>query len=67
MSEVSTTSKVQFMVANLSIEHRGLETVWKRAESRLKGVTKGRNANPMAALGMSLHMRHAPLQVVPFV
>ena len=27
----------------------------------------GRNSNVMAALGMSLHMRHAPLNVVPFV
>ena len=26
-----------------------------------------RNSNVMAALGMSLHMRHAPLNVVPFV
>jgi hypothetical protein len=96
--------KVQFMVAKLTIEHRDLEAVWKRLESGLKGVAKGResdinpldiellvsryrahaqyeeaeflplsqtvlsrNANHMAALGMSLHMRHSPLQVVPFV
>jgi hypothetical protein len=25
-----------------------------------------RNSNHMAALGMSLHMRHAPMRVVPF-
>jgi hemerythrin-like domain-containing protein len=27
----------------------------------------GRNSNVMAALGMSLHMRHKPMNVVPFV
>lgn len=96
--------KVQFMVARLTIEHRDMERVWKRLESGLKAVSKGResdiniadiellvsryrghaqyeeteflplaqtilarNSNHMAALGMSLHMRHAPLQVVPFV
>jgi len=96
--------RVQFMVARLTIEHRDLETIWKRLESGLKAVAKGRdsdinvtdidllvnryrahaqfeeaeflplaqvvlsrNANHMAALGMSLHMRHAPMQVVPFV
>ncbi len=96
--------KVQFMVARLTIEHRELETVWKRLESGLKAISKGRdsdinvadiellvtryrahaqyeeseflplaqtilgrNSNHMAALGMSLHMRHAPLQVVGYV
>jgi hemerythrin-like domain-containing protein len=96
--------KAQFMVARLTIEHRDLETAWKRLESGLKSVAKGRdsditvgdinamvsryrahaqyeeieflplaqtilsrNSNHMAALGMSLHMRHAPLQVVPYV
>jgi hypothetical protein len=96
--------KVQFMVARLTIEHRDLEAVWKRLESGLKAVAKGRdsdinvadiellvtryrghaqyeeseflplaqtilsrNSNHMAALGMSLHMRHAPLQVVGYV
>jgi hemerythrin-like domain-containing protein len=96
--------KVQFMTARLTIEHRDLETVWKRLESGLKAVAKGRgsdinvadiellvsryrgharyeeteflplaqtilsrNANHLAALGMSLHMRHAPLQVVPYI
>jgi len=96
--------KAQFMVARLTIEHRDLETAWKRLESGLKLVAKGRdsdisvgdidamvssyrahaqyeeseflplaqtilsrNSNHMAALGMSLHMRHSPLQVVPYV
>ncbi len=96
--------QVQFMTARLTIEHRDLETVWKRLESGLKAVAKGResdinaadisllvsryrahaqyeeteflplaqtilsrNANHLAALGMSLHMRHAPLQVVPYI
>ena len=96
--------KVQFMVARLTVEHRDLEAVWKRLESGLKAVSKGRggdiniadiellvgryrghahyeetevlplaqtilsrNANHLAALGMSLHMRHAPLQVVPYI
>lgn len=96
--------KVQFMVARLTIEHRDMETIWKRLESGLKAVAKGResdinvadiellvtryrahaqfeeaeflplaqvilsrNANHLAALGMSLHMRHAPLQVVPYI
>lgn len=95
---------VQFMVARLTLEHRELEAAWKRLESGLKAVAKGRdsdistadiermvsryrghaqyeeaeflplaqtilsrNSNHMAALGMSLHMRHAPLQVVPFI
>lgn len=95
--------KAQFMVARLTIEHRDMETIWKRLESGLKTVAKGRdsdinvsdidqlvtryrahaqyeeseflplsqtilsrNANHMAALGMSLHMRHAPMRVVPF-
>jgi hemerythrin-like domain-containing protein len=95
--------KVQFMVTRLAIEHRDLETIWKRLESGLKLVAKGRdssvnvtdiellvsryrahahceeteflplsqtvlsrNANHMAALGLSLHMRHSPLSVVAF-
>jgi hemerythrin-like domain-containing protein len=95
---------VKTMIARLTQEHRELETVWKRLESGLKGVAKGRdselnvadievlvtryrahaqyeeaeflplsqailsrNANHMAALGMSLHIRHAPLNVVPFL
>jgi hemerythrin-like domain-containing protein len=96
--------KVQFMVARLTVEHRDLETIWKRLESGLKMVAKGkdssinvmdievlvsryrahaqyeeteflplaqavlsRNSNHMAALGMSLHMRHAPLQVPNYI
>jgi hemerythrin-like domain-containing protein len=83
------------MVKRLTDEHRDLEALWKRIESGLKQVRKGRfeavdagdvqrlvaqylahaefeekeflplsqtilgrNANHMAALGMSLHMRH---------
>jgi len=96
--------KVQFMVARLTVEHRDLETIWKRLESGLKMVAKGtdsainvmdiemlvsryrahaqyeeaeflplaqtvlsRNSNHMAALGMSLHMRHAPQQVPNYI
>jgi hemerythrin-like domain-containing protein len=95
---------VQFMIARLTVEHRDLEATWKRLESGLKNLAKGResdinaadvellvsryrahaqyeeteflplaqtilsrNANHLAALGMSLHMRHAPLQVVPYI
>jgi hemerythrin-like domain-containing protein len=96
--------KVQFMVARLTIEHRALEAAWKRLESGLKSLAKGResdinaadvellvtryrahalyeeeeflplaqtilgrNSNHMAALGISLHMRHAPLQVPNYI
>lgn len=96
--------KAQFMVARLTIEHRDLETAWKRLETGLKPVAKGRdsdinvadieqmvsryrahaqyeeseflplaqtilsrNSNHMAALGMSLHMRHSPVQIVPYI
>ena len=37
--------KVQFMVARLTIEHRDLEAVWKRLESGLKAVAKGRDSD----------------------
>ena len=84
------------LIQRLTDEHRELETLWKRIESGLKKVTKGRfdevntdevqrlvvqylthaefeekeflplsssilgrNANHMAALGLSLHMRHS--------
>jgi hemerythrin-like domain-containing protein len=86
---------VKAMVKRLTDEHRELETLWKRIESGLKKIAKGRfddvnvddvqrlvaqylahaqyeetdflplsatilgrNANHMAALGLSLHMRH---------
>ncbi|BCO27146.1 hypothetical protein MIZ03_2033 [Rhodoferax lithotrophicus] len=88
--------QVKTMVKRLTDEHRELETLWKRIESGLKKVAKGRfdevdteevqrlvtqylahaefeeqaflplsstilgrNANHMAALGLSLHMRHS--------
>jgi len=37
--------KVQFMVARLTIEHRDLETAWKRLESGLKLIAKGRDSD----------------------
>jgi glutamate formiminotransferase/formiminotetrahydrofolate cyclodeaminase len=92
------------MVARLTIEHRDMESIWKRLEAGLKAVAKGRdsdinvadidllvsryrahaqyeeseflplaqtilsrNSNHMAALGMSLHMRHSPVQIVPYI
>lgn len=88
--------QVKALVQRLTDEHRELETLWKRIESGLKKVAKGRfdevdteevqrlvtqylahaefeeqaflplsstilgrNANHMAALGLSLHMRHS--------
>nr|WP_319563677.1 hemerythrin domain-containing protein [uncultured Rhodoferax sp.] len=91
---------VKAMIKRLTDEHRELEGVWKRLESKLKKVAKGqisdislteierlltqyrahaefeeqeflplsqsilgRNANHLSALGLSLHMRHNPMQV----
>jgi hemerythrin-like domain-containing protein len=89
---------VRLTAQRLTREHRELEAAWKRLESGLKKVAKGRasdvnateieqlvkryrahatfeereflplsqlilgrNANHLAALGLSLHMRHTPL------
>ncbi|MEZ5738305.1 MAG: hemerythrin domain-containing protein [Burkholderiaceae bacterium] len=96
--------QVQSMVRRLTEQHRELEATWKRLESDLKKLAKGRaadvdvadihalttryreharyeetdflplsqiilgrNANHMAALGMSLHMRHNVLPIRGYV
>ncbi|MBP8286644.1 MAG: hemerythrin domain-containing protein [Rhodoferax sp.] len=88
--------QVKALIKRLTDEHRQLEALWKRVETGLKKVVKGRfdelnsdevqrlvtqylahaefeeneflplsstilgrNANHMAALGLSLHMRHS--------
>ena len=90
-------SRVTGMVAQLTREHRQIESMWTQLEPHLKKVAKGqsddlpaatvaalvreysahaafeeseflplsqvilsRNSNHMAALGLSLHMRHVP-------
>lgn len=96
--------RVKGMVKRLTDEHRELETLWKRIETGLKKVAKGRfdevdeqdvqrlvaqylahaqyeedeflplsasilgrNANHMAALGLSLHMRHSHEPVSTYI
>ena len=88
--------KVQAIVAELTAEHRRVESAWSKLEPKLKAVAKGhdaeidgaevtalvetyqaharyeeevflplsqailgRNSNHLAALGISMHMRHA--------
>lgn len=89
--------RVQAMVDSLVVQHRDLESMWKRLEPGLKKLAKGehgdvnpsdveslvldyrahaeyeereflplaqeilgRNADHLAALGLSIHMRHVP-------
>ena len=93
--------KVQAIVAELTAEHRQIETTWSKLEPGLRAVAKGhetpiaagdiralvdayqsharyeeevflplsqailgRNSNHLAALGMSMHLRHALPQVL---
>ncbi len=58
---------VRLVVRRLTREHRELEATRKHLEPGLKQVVKGRNANHMSALGLSLHMRHTPLPVKGYI
>lgn len=61
---------VQAMVKQLTAEHRGLESLWKRLESGLKKVARGQDSDLDASLIDALvapYRSHAPYEESAFL